>query len=110
MPESEQDMHHAQHPQSDGTVKRYIKMVKEQVWKVLTSHQRMGTQNYPSSSLLKGPQLSDTTGLTPASLVFGREFQLPCDLQFGAPPNKERPTIDVANVVDHLHDIHNYAD
>jgi hypothetical protein len=27
----------------------------------------------------------DTTGLTPASLVFGRELPLPCDLLFGAP-------------------------
>jgi hypothetical protein len=25
----------------------------------------------------------DTTGLTPTSLVFGRELQLPCDLLFG---------------------------
>jgi hypothetical protein len=49
-------------------------------------------------------------GLTLASIVFGREFQLPCDLLFGTPPYKERPTIDhAANLVDHLHDIHSYA-
>jgi hypothetical protein len=52
----------------------------------------------------------DTMGLIPASLVFGRELRLPCDLLFWAPPDKERPTIDHgANLVDHLHDIHNYA-
>jgi hypothetical protein len=28
----------------------------------------------------------DTTGLTPANLVFGRELHLSCDLLFGAPP------------------------
>jgi hypothetical protein len=52
----------------------------------------------------------DTTGLTPASLVFGRALRLPCDLLFGAPPDKERPTTyHAADLVGHLHDIHHYA-
>jgi hypothetical protein len=54
----------------------------------------------------------DTTGLIPASLVFGRELWLQCDLLSGATPTleKERPTIDhAADLVDNLHDIHNYA-
>jgi hypothetical protein len=42
--------------------------------------------------------------------VFGREHQLPCELLFRAPPDKEKPTIDhVADLVDNLHNIHNYA-
>jgi hypothetical protein len=42
--------------------------------------------------------------------VFERELRLPCDLLFGAPPDKKRPTIDHAtDLVDRLHDIHNYA-
>jgi hypothetical protein len=45
----------------------------------------------------------NTTGLTPACLVLGTELRLPCDL-FGAPPNKEWPTINhVGNLMDHLH-------
>jgi hypothetical protein len=49
-------------------------------------------------------------GLKPASLVLGRELWLLCDLLFGAPQDKERPTTDhAADLVDHLHDIHNYA-
>jgi hypothetical protein len=49
-------------------------------------------------------------GLAPASLVFRRELRLPCDLLFGAPPDKEQPTIDhVADLVENLHDIHNYV-
>jgi hypothetical protein len=48
--------------------------------------------------------------LAPASLIFVRDLGLPCDLLFGAPPDNERPTIDhAAYLVDHLHDIHNYA-
>jgi hypothetical protein len=48
--------------------------------------------------------------LTPASLVFGRELLLSCELLFGASPDKVRPTIDHAeNLLDRLHDTHNYA-
>jgi hypothetical protein len=54
--------------------------------------------------------LHDTTGFTSASLLFGRELQLHSNLLFGTPPDKEQPTTEhAANLVDHLHDIHNYA-
>jgi hypothetical protein len=42
--------------------------------------------------------------------IVGRELRLPNDLLFGTPPDKERPTIELAaNLVDHLGDTHNYA-
>jgi hypothetical protein len=42
--------------------------------------------------------------------MFGRELRLPCDLLFVVPPDKELPTTDyAADLVDHLHDIYNYA-
>jgi hypothetical protein len=48
--------------------------------------------------------------LTPAKLVFGRELRLPCDLLFGVPTDKELLTTDYAtDLVDHVHDVHNYA-
>jgi hypothetical protein len=55
-------------------------------------------RDYPFLLAYRGAT-HDTTGLTPAHLVFG----LPCDLLFEAPPDKERPTTDYAE------DIHNYA-
>jgi hypothetical protein len=40
-------------------------------------------------------------------MVFGRELRLPCDLLFGAPPDKEQSTTDyVADLVERLHDRH----
>jgi hypothetical protein len=62
-------------------------------------------QKLPIFLLFHRASTHDTTGLTSASLVFGRELRLPCHLLFGAPP-----TVDHAEtLVDHLHVIHNYA-
>jgi hypothetical protein len=78
--------------------------------KVVASHQRDWDGRLHLFLLAYRASTHDTTGLTPASLVFGRELQLPCDLLFGTPPNKEKPTTDyAASLVDLLHDIHQYA-
>jgi hypothetical protein len=64
----------------------------------------------PLFLLSYGASTHDTTDLTLASLVFGREFRLPSDLLFGTSSDKERPTIDyAADLVDHLHKIHSYT-
>jgi hypothetical protein len=42
--------------------------------------------------------------------MFRRDLRLPCDLLFGAPPGKERPTTEhAADLVDHLHNLQDYA-
>jgi hypothetical protein len=47
--------------------------------------------------------------MTPANMVFGRELLLPCDLLFGAPPDKEESTTDYAvNLAERLRDIHHF--
>ena len=98
------------HPQSDGMVERYVKTIEEHLRKVVSSHQRDWDERLPLFLLAYRASTHDTTGLTPAGLVFGRELRLPCDLLFGVPPDKEQPTTDyAADLVDHLHDIHNYA-
>jgi hypothetical protein len=97
------------HPQSDGMMERYIKTI-EQLRKVFASHQRDWDERVPLFLRAYSASTHDTTGLTPAKLMFGRELRLPCDLLFGVPPGKELPTTDYAtDFVDHLHDIHNYA-
>jgi hypothetical protein len=91
-------------------VERYIKTIEEHLRKVVASRQRDWDEGLPLFLLAYRASTRDTTGLTPASLVFGRELRLPCDLCFEVPPDKNRPTTDyAADLVDHLHDIHNYA-
>jgi hypothetical protein len=77
-------------------VERYIKTTEEHLRKVVTSHQRDWDERLHLFLLAYRASTHDTTGFTPASLVFGRELRLPCDLLFGVPPDKERPTTDYA--------------
>ncbi|PNF41843.1 hypothetical protein B7P43_G16048 [Cryptotermes secundus] len=84
------------HPQSDGMPERYIKTIEEHLRKVVASHQRDWDERLPLFLLACRTSTHDTTGLTAANLVFGRELGLPCNLLFGVPPDKELPTTDYA--------------
>jgi hypothetical protein len=91
-------------------VERYVKTIEEHLRKVVTSNQRDWDEKLPLFLLAYSASTHDTTGLTPASLVFGRELRLPCNLLVGVPPDKEQPTSDyVAELMDQLYDIQNYA-
>jgi hypothetical protein len=91
-------------------VECYMKRMEERLRKFVTSHQRDWEERLPLILLAYRTSTHDTTGFIPARLVFGLELRLPCYLLFGAPPDKERPTTDhEADLVDPLHDIHNYA-
>jgi transposase InsO family protein len=59
------------HPQSDGMVVRYVKTIEEHLRKVVTSNQRDWDEKFPFCLLAFRASTHDTTGLTPASLVFG---------------------------------------
>jgi hypothetical protein len=75
---------------------------------VVSSHQRDFYARVPIFLLADMASTHDTMGLTPAVLLFRRELLLPCDLL--SPAGKEQPTVDhAADLVDHLHDFHNYA-
>jgi transposase InsO family protein len=68
------------HPQSKGMVERYIKTVEEHLRKVVALHQRDCDARLPIFLLAYRASTHDTTGLTPANLVFQRELRLPCNL------------------------------
>jgi transposase InsO family protein len=58
------------HPQSDGMVERYIKTIEEHLRKVVAPHQRDCDERLPLFLLAYRASTHETTGLTPASLVF----------------------------------------
>ena len=98
------------HPKSDGMVERYVKTIEEHLRKVVSTHQRDWDERLPIFLLAYRASTHETTGVTPANMVFGRELRLPCDLMFGTPPDKEQSRTDyAADLVERLHDIHHFA-
>jgi hypothetical protein len=55
-------------------VERYIKTIEEHLRKVVASHQRDWDERLPLFLLAYKASTHDTTGLTPAKLIFGREL------------------------------------
>ena len=97
------------YPQSDGMMERYVKTVLEHM-KVVSNHQRDWEERLPLFLMAYRASTHETTGVTPANMVFGRELRLPCVLMFGASPDKEQSVTDyAADLVERLHDTHHFA-
>ena len=78
--------------------------------KVFFTHQRDWDEWLPIFPLVCRASTHETTGVTLANMVFGRELRLHCDLKFGAPLHKEQLTTDyTVALVERLHDIHHFA-
>jgi hypothetical protein len=74
--------------QSDAMVECYIRSVKEHLWKIVTLHQRDWDARLPIFLLAYRTSALNIMGLTSASLVFGREFQMHCP-----PPTRNDPQL-----------------
>lgn len=85
-------------------------MVEEHLRKLVAANQRDWDARLSIFHLSYRASTHDTIGLTSASLVFGRELCLPCNLLFGATPDKEWLTIDhTPDLVDHLYNIYKFC-
>lgn len=79
----------ALHSQSDGMVERMNRTVIKYLSKVVADHQRDWDQQLHLFLLAYRASIHETTGHSPANVLFGRELRLPCDLKFGFKPNEE---------------------
>jgi hypothetical protein len=70
-------------------VEIYVKIVEEHQRKVILMHQREWDEKPPLFLLAHRALTHKNIGTMPASMVFGRQLSLPCDLLFGALPDKE---------------------
>jgi hypothetical protein len=85
---SVQDIHPPPlHPQLNGMMKQYVRMVEEHLCKIMASHQRDWDATLSVFLLTYRTSIWDTVGLNTAKLLFRRELHLPCDLQFVAHPS-----------------------
>uniref|UniRef100_A0A8B9L3A2 Integrase catalytic domain-containing protein n=1 Tax=Astyanax mexicanus TaxID=7994 RepID=A0A8B9L3A2_ASTMX len=85
------------HPQSDGLVERFNRTLAAQLAMVSSKGQRDWDKHLPVVLLACRSAVQETTGFTPALLMFGRELRTPVTLAFGAPPDggevaKDTPT------------------
>lgn len=75
------------HPQSDGLVERFNRTLVTQLAMLTSTHQRDWDRHLPLVLMAYRSAVQESTGCTPASLMFGRELRTPVDLSFGRPPN-----------------------
>jgi hypothetical protein len=90
-------------------VERYVKTIEEHLRKVVSTHQWDWDEMLPIFLLAYRASTHETSGVTPGSMVFRRKLHVPCDLMFGAPPDKEQSTTDYKASLVGLHNIHHFA-
>lgn len=78
----------ALHPQSDGMVERMNRTMGKYLSKVVSKHQRDWDQYLHLFLMAYRSSVNESTRLTPANIIFGRELRLPCDLAFGSRPEE----------------------
>lgn len=77
------------HPQSDGLVERFNYTLTTQLAILASTHQRDWDEHLAFVLWSYRTAVHESTGCTPALLMFGRELRTPVDLVFGAPPEPE---------------------
>ncbi|KAI5743998.1 hypothetical protein M8J77_024652 [Diaphorina citri] len=96
------------HPQSDGMVERFNRTLLEHLRKVVDDHQREWDKHIPLFLLAYRSASHNSTGQSPALIIFGKEMRLPSELRFGSPPSDDTIEINgyVADLRQELREIH----
>ena len=73
------------HPHSDGMVERFNRTIEEMLSKFVAENQRDWDSHLPILMMAYRSAVHETTSFTPCELMFGRQIDLPIDLQLGRP-------------------------
>ncbi|MES9881596.1 MAG: reverse transcriptase domain-containing protein [Sedimenticola sp.] len=90
------------HPQSNGMVERFNRTLRAMLTKHVSSDQRDWDVKLPLVMLAYRSSDHESTGMSPALMMFGREVALPVDIVFGATPETEDGRENAACYVDDL--------
>ena len=98
-------------PQSDGMVERNIKTIKEMLTAFVDKTQKNWDLNLPLLMMAYRSSVHESTGVSPCSMMFGREITLPVDLVLGIPEEENRmfSTQYAYELMDSLKFIHEFA-
>ncbi len=80
----------AYHPQSDGQVERFNRTLLDMLSKHVNEDQKNWDVQIPKVMLAYRSSVNETSGFTPAFLMFGRELRLPADIVYGEAPDTEK--------------------
>ena len=81
------------HPQSDGLVERFNRTIEDMLSKAVRRDQRNLEEILSLLMLEYRSSEHESIGFTPCMMMFGREAELPVDLLYGLPQNKNRAPI-----------------
>jgi transposase InsO family protein len=100
----------ALYPQSDGMVERFNRTMAQHLAIFIEKNQKDWDRHLPFLLMAYRSATHESTGFTPASMLFGRELRLPCDLLFGRPEETQRsPSQYVDGLSDRLDNVHRWA-
>ena len=99
------------HPQSDGMVERFNRTLEAQLFMFVEDHQRDWDQLVPLMLMAYRTAVHETTGCTPASLMFGRDLKLAIDILYGRPETEhaQHTTSYALKLQERLEKVHHFA-
>lgn len=86
------------HPQSDGVVERFNRMILNSLSHLVSKTQQDSNQKLPLFLLAHRSDVHETTYFRPSQISFGRDLRLSCDLLFWRPPDAPSSTEDKGQV------------
>ena len=98
-------------PQSDGMVERANRSIQNMISSYISDTQDDWDENRPLLMLAYRASIHETTGVSPAMMMFGRELTLPVDMTLGRPIREDRlcATEHAYQLEEKLLEIHDFA-
>ena len=98
-------------PQSDGMVERAYRSIQNMISSYISDSQDDWDEHIPLLMMAYRSSIHESTGVSPAMMMFGRELTLPVDMTLGRPIRDERlcATDHAYQLEQRLLDIHDFA-
>ena len=98
-------------PQSDGMVERANRSIQNMISSYISDSQDDWDEHIPLLMMAYRSSIHESTGVSPAMMMFGRELTLPVDMTLGRPIRDERlcATDHAYQLEQRLLDIHDFA-
>ncbi|UYV84885.1 K02A2.6-like, partial [Cordylochernes scorpioides] len=98
------------HPQSDGMVERFNRTLTQHLTVFVNKNQRDWDQHLPMLLMAYRSAEHESTGYSPARMLFGHELRMPCDVLLGRPEETFENTNEyISHLEERMLSIHQWA-